>query len=99
MSDTNTTPIGGVKTDVPTTHQYKNQRGETLVAMSPVHFLAHAKSVNIDVLGKSMKLTPREFATGSVGYGLNDKVEFEVAGVEGRFQISCSIALIGSKKS
>jgi hypothetical protein len=60
-------------------------------------FLKNAKGGNVDLLGTKVPLSPREFESGSYGWGFADKAEFTVNGKKVLCQVSINITAIYSK--
>lgn len=69
---------------------------EQLVAGGPIQLHATINGQQV-VVGM---LIPREFSTGSYGYGLTGKAMLPLNGQDGKFanlQLSCNLTVIGSK--
>ena len=77
----------------------KPKNEEKKKAECPLSRVEHAKSKNIVIAidGKEFVAQPREFSTGSFGYGLSDKVTILHGDVPVRYQVSVNITAIGSK--
>ena len=61
-------------------------------------FRAHAKPVEININGQSMKVPVKFFQTGSLGWYLNGKMELDVGGTSVSVQIGLNMTIIGSKE-
>jgi hypothetical protein len=72
-------------------------KGKTDCPISREQFREEAKSIVITIDGKSYTAEPREFATGSLGWNLNDKMTVEIDGVPCKVQVGMNITLVGSK--
>merc|ERR1711879_290230 len=66
-------------------------------AMSRKDFMKAAKAQTIEIGGKTVKLLPKEYSTGSVGFYSNQKVSISVNGVDLQLQANLSLTVVGSK--
>lgn len=76
---------------------------KTKCPISRVEFKEHAVprtlSVKDDLHEISLTASPREFASGSLGWYAGEKVMVNVNGKEVKCQVTCSIVIVGSKEA
>ncbi len=65
--------------------------------ISNAEFLSKAEAIVVEIGGKKVKINPRSFSSGSVGFGFSGKVTALVGGVEVPLQASINLTEIGSK--
>ena len=60
-------------------------------------FLEKAQPLKIHVAGLELAADPREFATGSFGWYLNQKVPVTIEGKVVQVQVGMNLTVVGSK--
>ncbi len=74
-------------------------RKKTECPISREQFREHAKPVTVKIAGGEERLMDnKEFSTGSLGWGLNDKGVMTIDGKPCKVQISINVTIIGSKE-
>ncbi len=69
----------------------------TKCAINRATFNEGAKPLIVEVDGRKMALSPREFSTGSLGWFANEKSMIEVGGEPVKVQIQVNVTVVGSK--
>jgi hypothetical protein len=63
-------------------------------------FRRDARNLSVKIAGVQIKdLVPKENATGSLGWGLNDKLYLKIGDHTVRVQLNLSVTIIGSKET
>jgi hypothetical protein len=70
---------------------------KTACPVSRRQFKDKAQSVQVTINDKTWTARPREFATGSLGWNLNEKMEVVIDGVAVTVQVGLNLTLVGSK--
>ena len=60
-------------------------------------FMKDAKPITLDIGGQEIDLEPRQFSSGSFGYGFSGKVQTKVGKVAVKLQCSLNMTVVGSK--
>jgi hypothetical protein len=71
---------------------------KTTCPVSRKQFTAKATNVIVRIAGQDFTLSPRQFATDSLGWNLSQKVQITVDGVPVTCQVGLNITLVGSKE-
>lgn len=71
---------------------------KTPFPLSREDFLA-SEPITTTIGGEEVTLTPREFASGSLGYNVSVKVTLEVAGERVKFQVGGNFVAVNSKEA
>jgi hypothetical protein len=71
---------------------------KTTCPVTREQFRAHAKPVEININGQTMKVPVKFFQTGSLGWYLNGKTTIEIDGVLVSVQIGLNLTIVGSKE-
>ncbi len=72
----------------------------TLFPYKKSEFLDKAKPIEIIIDGQKLLLTPKEFSTGSVGFGCNGKIVIGVVDLgPATYQLGINLTAIGSKEA
>jgi len=61
-------------------------------------FRSGAKPIHVKIASLEVDVEPKEFKTGSLGWGLNAKTIVEVDGVRVPVQIGLNLTVVGSKE-
>ena len=75
----------------------KPPKAKTECPISRVEFDEAAKALPIKLGDRDFLGDPKEFSTGSVGWGLNEKMKVIVGDKQVPCQVSVNITVIGSK--
>ena len=70
---------------------------KTVCPLTKGEFLTQASPVQIDLRGTKVVLKPREFSSGSFGWGFSGKVVLDVGGEDLAVMVSMNLTAIGSK--
>jgi hypothetical protein len=67
--------------------------------MTKKQFVSTARPVSVTVAGQTLEATPKEFATGSVGFHVNGKVTLQLpSGETVRLQVNGNLVVVGSRQ-
>ena len=60
-------------------------------------FNDNAAPMTAEIGGQTVTLNPKEFSTGSFGFGYSGKITVEIAGKPVVLQVGCNVTAVGSK--
>lgn len=70
---------------------------KTECPVSLKEFLSSAKPLLVEVGGRQLVANPKEFSTGSFGWGTTEKIVVTVSGVPVKVQVGLNMTVVGSK--
>lgn len=71
---------------------------KTTCPITRAHFREKAKAVKVVINGVEQEAPVKEFATGSLGWYLNSKINLDVGGTSVAVQIGLNLTIVGSKE-
>jgi len=72
---------------------------KTTCPLTRKQFADSAKPITVSVAGQSIVLDPKQFSTGSFGFGNSSKVIILIGGEPVKCQASFNLTVVGSKEA